>query len=281
MKALLLALTIAASACAACTCAEGRSVEAGMVRYRGNSDREIIARVEPGCTAMWIEATEIHPSGTPYKFHLERIKVRTRRASACDASTGVFVQRDKSYQFVFDADSTAIREMQPAARVRSASDAAAQSNSNLWGAIVVTGSLNPRSSRDQRRIDPSRELNRTSWVLARRTILGNFVGRTEDAGQNEKLVALNKTRSVPAGQLGQIEAVGERSVIVRFYEGSRAEAFGAPKDLMRRWYANLGGPYSEVKDDLYTSIRAEILVVPIDDVVEVNDYLDQKQTDRT
>jgi hypothetical protein len=279
MKTFLLALAIAASAsAAACTCTEARAVQPGMVRYRGNSDREIVSSVEPGCSGVWIAGTEIHPSGTPYRFHLERIKLHARMVNACD---GVFVQRDKSYQFVFDADSTSIREMRLSAPSSPTPDASAQSNRNLWSAIVVNRSTDRRVPRDQPRIDPTRELNRTAWVLARRKIRGYFVGRVEDAGQNEKLVALKKTRMIEAGQLGQIEAIGERSVIVRFYEGSRIETFGGNKDVLRRWYANLGGPYSEVKDDLYTSIRAEILEVSIDDVVEVNDYLDQKQTDRT
>ncbi|HLH38356.1 MAG TPA: hypothetical protein VKX39_04345 [Bryobacteraceae bacterium] len=277
MKIILLACAITGLASAGCTCGARQELEPGMVRYESNSDRQTIISTEsqPGsnrCAALWAGSTEIKPAGTPYRFHLERIKLRPRRIETC----GGFVRRDKSYEFVFDADSTSIREIRPAAG--RGTDPRGESNRNLWSAIAApehkrAGAAPP--------IDPTRELNRTAWVLARRKIRGYYVGRVDDAGQNEKLVALKKSRVVEAGQIGQVEAVGENSVIVRFYEGSRAEAFGTARDALRRWYANVGGPYSEVKDDLFTAIRAEILEVNIDDVIEVNDYLDQKKADRT
>jgi hypothetical protein len=37
----------------------------------------------------------------------------------------------------------------------------------------------------------------------------------------------------------------------------------------------------ETEDDLYTPLRACILEVSLDDVVEINDYLDQEHSDRT
>ncbi len=277
MKAVLLICTTAALAWAGCTCGTRQQVEPGMVRYERNSDRQTILRTEsqPGsnrCAALWTGSTEIKPAGTPYRFHLERITLPPRRIETC----GGFVRRDQSYEFVFDADSTSIREIRPAAG--SAADPRGESNRNLWSAIAA-----PERKRDGAAppIDPTRELNRTAWVLARRRIRGYYVGRIDDPGQNEKLVALKKSRVIEAGQIGQVEAVGEHSVIVRFYQGSRAEAFGAARDALRRWYANLGGPYAEVKDDLFTAIRAEILEVDIGDVIEVNDYLDQKKADRT
>ncbi len=283
MKIFLLGIALGAPVFAGCTCEAGRMLEPGMVRYGTNSDRETIVKVETDtsssrCSAVWVVATEIHPSGNPYRFHLERVKLHTRRMDGCGRSPGEFVRQNKTYQFVFDAHSTSIREIRPVARA--GADAAAESNHNLWSAIVVDRS-GSRRRRGAAHLDPTRELNRTAWVLARRRIRGYFVGRVEDAGQNEKLVALNKTRVIAAGQLGQIEAVGERSIIVRFYEGSRAEAFGGEREALRRWYAGIGGPYSEVKDDLYTAIRAEILEVSIGDVIEVNDYLDQRNADGT
>jgi hypothetical protein len=69
--------------------------------------------------------------------------------------------------------------------------------------------------------------------------------------------------------------------IVRFYEGIRIEKFGKAKNAFRQWYDNVGGPYEEAKDDLYTSVRAYIVEVALDDIIEVNDYLDQQKTDRT
>jgi len=130
-------------------------------------------------------------------------------------------------------------------------------------------------------IDPTREFNRTSWVLARREIEGKYVGLLKDAFQGETLVRLNKTRKLRAGQLGQIEAVTGDRAIVRFYEGARIRKFGKLRNAIRRWYDRVGGPYTETKDSLYTAFGACILEVALDDIVEVNDYLDQQQADRT
>ena len=277
MKGIVLVFALDMTGWAACTCGAGMDVQPGMVRYGTNSDRQTVANIESQsgshrCAAIWIEATEVRPAGNPYRFYLERIKLRPRRVETCVG----FVLRDKTYEFVFDAGSTSVREMRPAPAAQA--DPPSQSNRNLWSAIATP---DRRRTRDPVRIDSTRELNRTAWILARRKIRAYFVGRFEDAGKNEKLVALKKSREIEAGQIGQIEAVGDRSLIVRFYEGSRAQAFGSERDALRRWYANIGGPYSEVKDDLYTAIRAEILEVDIDDVVEVNDFLDQKKADRT
>ena len=97
----------------------------------------------------------------------------------------------------------------------------------------------------------------------------------------ERLVPLKRTRKVKAGQLGQVEAVGAGRAIVRFYDGGRIEKFGKATNAFRRWYDRIGGPYLETKDDLYTPLRACILEVSLDDIVEINDYLDQEHTDRT
>jgi hypothetical protein len=94
-------------------------------------------------------------------------------------------------------------------------------------------------------------------------------------------VTLGKTHRIKAGQLGQIEAFRGHTALVRFYDGSRVEKFAKGKNALRRWYDRTGGPYTETKDDLYTPIRACILEVSLDDLVEVNDYLDQLKTDRT
>jgi hypothetical protein len=274
-----------------CTCSDGRSLEAGVVSYKQNSDRETISRIEmemsshgSRCRALWIGSTEIRPVGTPYQFRLERTALKEQRVYGCDYPTQLFVKRDKTYEFVFDADSQSIREMRPLGpnglRVPAA-DPRAESNANLWSSIAD----NPAGARGNRKgasqIDSTREFNRTSWVLARTRVKAHYVGVVKDPYQGEKLVTLNRTRKVKAGQLGQIEAVSAGRAIVRFYDGSRIEKFAKTRNAIRRWYERVGGPYEETKDDLYTPLRALILEVPLDDIIEVNDYLDQKQTDQT
>ncbi|MGH9557802.1 MAG: hypothetical protein ACRD30_01085, partial [Bryobacteraceae bacterium] len=119
------------------------------------------------------------------------------------------------------------------------------------------------------------------WVLARKEIRGHYVGILDETGASGHLVPLKKTCRIAAGQLGQIEAVADGVAIVRFYKGSRAERFGGKKTSIRRWYDETGGPYEESPDDLFTAIRADIVEVSLDDLVEVNDYLDQQHRNRT
>jgi hypothetical protein len=161
-------------------------------------------------------------------------------------------------------------------------DAQPKSNANLWD--IISSEDLPHVRRAQShvlKIDSAREFNRTSWVFSRKDIQAHDVGIVKDAGQNETLITLKKTRKVKAGQLGQIEAVDSRRAIVRFYLGSRIARFAKAQNAIRRWYDDIGGPYKETKDDLYTPIRAYIVEVSLDDIIEVNNYLDQLKTDRT
>jgi len=221
---------------------------------------------------------------------------REQRFNGCDYPLDGFVKRDSTYQFEFDSDSSSIREMRPVVPSNTVPsntaasnggpahgpDGQSQSNKNLWDSITIEGPTGPRTARrSPPPIDPTRELNRTSWVLARKEIKAHYVGVVKDAGLNEKLVALKRTRKIKAGQLGQVEAINAGHAIVRFYEGSRVERFGEKKNAIRHWYDECGGPYTENKDDLYTSLRAEILEVSVDDIIEVNDYMDQGKSDRT
>jgi len=300
---LLISAQIRAEQEPACTCRDGRSVEAGVVSYSRNSDRESVVRVEADvsrphrpCRAIWIGRTEIHPTGTPYQFHLLRMTLQEKRFDGCNYAVDRYVRRDKTYQFVFDSNSYSIREMRQTdppdsgqfrgpAPGNGRKDAQSQSNTNLWDSITSTASTGlgepPKKHGSPSPIDPTRELNRTSWVLAGKDIKAHHVGIVKDKGQNEKLIALKKIRKIKAGQLGQVEAVNAGRAIVRFYKGSRIEKFSGKKNAIRRWYDKIGGPYVEVKDDLYTALRADIVEVSLDDIVEVNDYLDQQRVDRT
>jgi hypothetical protein len=281
-----------------CTCADGRNVQAGVVSYKQNSDRETIARIEPDvsspagrCRALWIGSTEIRPIGTPYDFHLERTAMRERRIYGCDYPTERFSKRTKTYQFAFDVDSVPIREtgiFPPPGSLRiPEADPKSKSNANLWNSISeIPAEANGNRKRPSQ-IDSTRPFNRTSWILARTDITAHYVGVVKDAYQSERLVPLKKTRAVKAGQLGQIEVIGAGRAIVRFYEGSRtAEGSRTGRltegaNALRRWYDRTGGPYRETKDVLYTPLGASILEVSLDDIIEVNDYLDQKKGDRT
>ncbi|MCU1261508.1 MAG: hypothetical protein JWO80_4393 [Bryobacterales bacterium] len=281
-----------------CTCVDGRNVQAGVVSYNQNSDRETITRVEPElsnpagrCGAVWIGSTEIRPIGTPYDFHLERTAVRERRIYGCDYPTERFSSRTKTYQFAFDTNSVPIREtgnLPPPGSPRTLdADPKSKSNGNLWNSIAEIPAEAKGNRKTPSQIDSTREFNRTSWILARTEIKAHYVAIVKDGYQRERLVPLKKTRAVKAGELGQIEAVSAGRAIVRFYEGSRTgEGRGTGKvtgavNSLRRWYDRTGGPYRETDDVLYTPRRASILEVSLDDIIEVNDYLDQKQRDRT
>ena len=276
-----------------CTCADGRNVQAGMVSYDQNSDRETIIRIEPEvssptgrCRAVWIRSTEIRPIGTPYVFHLERTAIRERRVYGCDYPTEHFSTRTKTYQFSFDVDSVPILDagvFPPAGNLEA--DSKSKSNANLWSSIAEFSA--EADGNRKRQIDSTRKFNRTSWILARTEITAHYVGILKDAYQGDRLVTLKRTRAVKAGQLGQIEAVDAGRAIIRFYEGGRAGEgsrtgkFTGAANAFRRWYDRTGGPYRRTDDVLYTPLGASILEVFLDDIIEVNDYLDQKQSDRT
>jgi hypothetical protein len=285
-----------------CTCADGRNVQAGVVSYNQNSDRETIARIEPEgsspagrCRALWIGSTEIRPIGTPYDFHLKRTTMRERRIYGCDYPTERFSKQTKTYQFAFGVDSVPIRETDmlllpgsaPGSPRTPETDPKSKSNANLWRSIAETPDEANGNRKHPSQIDSTRAFNRTSWILARADITAHYVGVVKDAYQSERLVPLKKTRAVKAGQLGQIEALGAGRAIVRFYEGSRTGVggrtgkFTGAANAFRRWYDRTGGPYRQTKDVLYTPLGAAILEVSLDDIIEVNDYLDQKQGDQT
>jgi hypothetical protein len=276
-----------------CTCSDGQSLEAGVVSYSADSGRETITRVEAGagssanrCRALWLGRTEIRPVGTPYQFHLERTPLKERRLDGCDYPGERFVRRTTTYEFVFDSHTVSIRELRIArapddTQIRD-SNPQAESNSSLWNSIAQ-GATTDSDERVKRvsQIDSTRVFNRSSWILARKEIKAHYVGVVKDGYGVSRLVPLKRTRKVQAGQLGQVEAVGAGRVLVRFYGGSRIEKFGRTANAFRRWYDRVGGPYLKTKDDLYTPLRACILEVSLDDILEINDYLDQEHTDRT
>ena len=275
-----------------CTCPGGGMIEPGAVRYDGNSDRETITRIkveerdsERHCAAIWIRHTEIYPTGTPYRFYLKRKQWREQQVDGCGDLSKPFLKATKNYQFVFDADSQSIREMQlltsETATQSLDGKASSPSNANLWDSISLEDSDEPlKHAKRPLRNTSAPEFSRSAWVFARKEITGRYVGLVHDLDQ-ESIVTLRKTHKIKAGQLGQIEAFKGRSALVRFYDGSRIEKFAKGKNGLRRWYDNVGGPYTETKDDLYTPLRACILEVSLDDLIEINDYLDEEKTDRT
>jgi hypothetical protein len=276
-----------------CRCPGGAIFQPGLVNYKGNSDRELVTRIEVTktdperrCEAAWIGYSEVFPKGTPYRFQLQRKHLQTIREGACGDSPSRFVSRTKTYRFVLDSDSQSIREMDSNAaetvKLRPDLPAGEKSNANLWDSIATTDLLNARKS--PKSATPgvaAPEFVRTAWVLARRDIKGHHVALVRGIDQRESILPLNKTQIIRAGELGQIEASNDHTAIVRFYAGSRIEKFAGKKNAFRRWYDNIGGPYTEAKDDLFSPLRACILEVALDDIVEVNDYLDGQKTDGT
>jgi hypothetical protein len=275
-----------------CRCPGGTVFQPGLVNYKENSDRELVTRVEVQeadpehrCEAAWIDFSEVFAEGTPQSFHLRRKHLKAIREDACGESPDRFVSRTKTYRFVLDADSQSTREMDPVARASSPLpdlQAAEKSNENLWDSISTEDPVEPlKRPKPPTQNASAPEFVRTAWVLARSDIKAHYVALGRGIDQHESIIPLGKTRGIPAGEVGQIEASNGRTAIVRFYSGSRIEKFARKKNALRRWYDNIGGPYAETKDDLYTPLRACIVEVPLDDIIEVNDYLDQQNRDQT
>ena len=276
-----------------CRCPGGAVFQPGMVNYKGNSDRELVTRIEMKkadpdhrCEAAWIGYSEVFAKGTPYSFHLQRKHLKIIREDACGESPSRFVSRTKTYRFVLDADSQSVREVYPLAaetvRLRPDLPAGEKSNANVWDSIATTDPVDtPKRPKPATPGVSAPEFVRTAWVLARRDIKGHQVALVRGIDQRESILPLNKMRAIQAGELGQIEASSAHTAIVRFYAGSRIEKFAGQKNAFRRWYDKVGGPYTEAKDDLFSPLRACILEVSLDDIIEVNDYLDGQKTDKT
>ena len=275
-----------------CTCPGGGAIERGAVRYEENSHRQTITKIETEglgpyrhCSAVWISFTEVRPNGDPYSFFLKRTKLRDLREEGCGESPARFQIRAKTYRFAFDSDSQPVAELPwlvpETDSGRLIRDASSKSNTNLWDSISIEDEELQPLRRATLQITANPEFRRTAWVIARKEITGHYVGMSPGLDRQESITSLNKIRKIKAGQVGQIEASNGRTAVVRFYDGSRAEKFSRTKNALRRWYDNTGGPYAEANDDLYTPLRACIVEVSLDDIIEVNDYLDQGNADRT
>jgi hypothetical protein len=272
-----------------CTCAGGGVIEAGAVRYEENSHLQIITRIEVEqqgeqrrCAAIWVAFTAIRPYGDPYAFYLKRRRLREQREERCGDAPSSFVRRSKAYQFKFDSNSQSIRDMQPTLPGRKeqrVDEARAKSNANLWDVISSDDWVAlPRTKPPQD--TPKPEFRRTAWVITKKKITARLVGLAQGVDGKQTIVALNRSRTVKPGLLGQIEASNGRTAIVRFYKRAEGEKFGRARMALRRWYDQIGGPYIEAKDDLYTSIQAYDVEVFLDDIVEINDYMDSRNIDQ-
>jgi len=276
-----------------CRCPGGAVFQPGLVHYGENSDRELVTRIEANkgdpdrrCEAAWINYSEVFTKGTPYGFHLERKHLKTIREDACGESPNLFVSRTKTYSFVPGADSQPVRELYSTASetagLRPDLPARQKSNANVWDSIATTDPPDARrNAKPATQAVSAPEFVRTAWVLARKDIKAHYVGLVRGMDQRESIRTLNRTRAVPAGEVGQIEASNAHTAIVRFYAGSRTEKLAGKKNILRRWYDNTGGPYMETKDDLFSPLRAYIVEVPLEDIIEVNDHMDAQKTDQT
>jgi hypothetical protein len=262
-----------------------------LVNYKGYSEREIVTRIEVEegdpelrCEASWISLSEVYADGTPFNFRLQRRNLRTIREDGCGDSPHHFVSRAKTYRFAFDTDSQPIMEqtdIAPSSGTPSNLKLGATSNANVWTSI----STDESSESTRTRPSPDRDASapqfcRTAWVMARKDIRAHYVGIVRGVDQRETIVPLGKTRAIRARELGQIEASNGHTAIVRFYSGGRIGKLSRRPNALRRWYDSIGGPYTPVEDDLYTPLSAHILEVSLDDIVEINDYLDQQKADQ-
>jgi hypothetical protein len=128
---------------------------------------------------------------------------------------------------------------------------------------------------------PKPEFPRTACVITKKKISARLVGLAQCVDGKQTIVPLNRSRTVKPGLLGQIEASNGRTAIVRFYKRAEGETFGRARMALRRWYDQIGGPYIKAKDDLYTSVQAYDVEVFLDDIVEINDFMDSRNIDRT
>jgi hypothetical protein len=257
-----------------CVCAGGAAFEVGMMSYGQHGDRQRIVNVEKDraeqCKTLWIEATELFPKGSPNRFHIERTAREVEELSPC-SHLPKFVKPEKSYQFVLGSDSTSILEMRPISKPGPGRQLE-RSNGNIWDAITPDGVTGPSGAASP---DPSWEYNRTTWVLAGKKIRAYHIAI---AGG---VVLRQNARTVRAGQLGQIYVARDGAAVVRFYWGSLIEGFAGAKDGLAHWYNQIGGPYEDSEDEFFTQVKADILEVALSDIVELNDFFDHANIDRT
>ena len=259
-----------------CVCAGGTAFEVGMMSYGQHGDRQRIVSVEKDreeqCKVLWIEATELFPKGSPNRFHIERTARQVTELSPC-SHLPKFVKREKSYKFVLGSDSTSILEMRLIGKPGSGPESKLEwSNRNIWDAIATDGVTGPSAAASP---DPSWEYNRTTWVLARKKI------RAYHLAIAGGVVLRRNARTVRAGQLGQIYVARDGAAVVRFYWGSLIERFAGAKDMLAHWYNQIGGPYKDSEDEFFTQVKADILEVELSDIVELNDFFDHANIDRT
>jgi hypothetical protein len=258
---------------------------AGMVSYGKNSDRQQITKVqrEPSsnaCAVLWIRRTEIHPRGDAYKFHLERLTLADTPVTGCRNVTDTFVDTDRSYVYA-PGDSVSIRDLPAAgtAAVPPSTRSGGPANNPL-DAIVPDVLDNGPNRPAVERHDATSKYNRTTWVYAPRSIIGNRVALRLDPRGGERVVTLRSTEAIARGHVGQIEAVRDRRALVRFYAGT-PNGPSALSRLFRRWAENTGGPYVEKEDEFFSRKRAVVLEVSLEDVLELNDYLDRSHIEQT
>src|SRR4051812_19197309 len=181
--------------------------QAGLVNYKGNSDRELITRIEVQkgdpdhrCEAAWIGFSEVYPEGAPYGFHLTRKHLKTIREDACGDSPNLFVSRTKTYRFVFDADSQSIRDIDSGAETagpRPDLPAGEKSNANVWESISTTERVEPpKTPKPPTRSSSTPQFVRTAWVLARKDLKGHHLALSRGVDQQEEIIPLNKVRSI-------------------------------------------------------------------------------------
>lgn len=300
-----------------CQSQSGQTYALGMVAYAERSTRLTVVAFrtyaedppvpagiddpEGTCHDIVIQVERILVNGGPMKFYLNRARSvmdfsMTEGAPKFVTSGGIdglhpsgFYYRERSYEFVYGANSRSILEIRPSSPPSSRPAAASpggpgqQTNSTILDAISPEEKDRPPTPGGPRP-NPYPELQRSAWVVAARDIRAQSAQiRPDEKGEDRLSGSTREVRIVRAGQVGQIESVSEREVAVRFYLGSRVDAFGQFKNNLRRIWAS-EDPSANVRDgtsEFYSNKLSDTLIVPLSAIVDIHDYLDKAATDRT
>jgi hypothetical protein len=268
-----------------CRCPNGQVFSIGDVAYADDSSRMMVVgiRERPNACEVELRIDSLQTHGNPYGFFITRNTSTNEGTNACYwlgtwRDPGLRPRDGRTYEFVYDGGSKTISEM--TARLATVARQAASprvdaSNDDLLTAIApdTPGSI-AITTRKAPTLYP--HLKRRAWVLARRNLRAHQLGIVDEPGGESRVVPLKDTTFVKAGHLGQIESVlDDRYAVVRVYRGSRIDRFGQLQNAFNRVARASGGTRPLGTDDFFAREYAEILRIPVIDLINVHDYLDR------
>ena len=265
----------------------------GLVHYGDNSDRELVTRIEVNkgdperrCEAAWITYSEVFAKGTPYGFHLQRKHLKTIREDACGESPNLFVSRTKTYSFVPDADSQPVRELYPivgeTARLQPDLPPGQKTNANVWNSIATT---EPADSGDSRSLQQRPFLHRSSCALRGCCRAGTSKATSWAwCAESINAKAFERSRGRAPFRPAKWDRLKLRTLIPHscvFMPEAERRSLRARRRASALVRQRRGTIYMETKDDLFSPLRAYIVEVPLEDIIEVNDIsMRRKRTRR-